>query len=385
MLFNSVFLFSESKDVKRVPSNINHDTFLEIVWTVIPSAILVSIALPSYALLYAMSMPVSDPAITLKIVGNQWYWTYEYSYIFDSKCGDLNNIRNDVCWPYLKSAADLTAPILKQVLRYNPTIYPTLCLNLSVRQYFGISPHLFNGLEDFYVFKVRVPTEFTKYMMEKYLQQYSVIYKVTQFLWIELLHSIRANRAFTSERQNIYYILADVTKTHSDFGISYLKKYLDGAMLLQPKRTAIESYMTAGFASEYLGHPKSAVLDYKAGIHESRLESGNRAIYLLETNCLIALPLDKTVRILVTSEDVIHSWAVPSFGVKVDAIPGRLNQVFVTPRVQGVFYGQCSEICGVNHAFMPIKVRVMNNSSFYNWLIYHFAEPYKGNSKVKAN
>ncbi len=104
------------------------------------------------------------------------------------------------------------------------------------------------------------------------------------------------------------------------------------------------------------------------------MESGSKNIYLLETNNLIALPLDTTVRILVTSEDVIHSWAVPSFGVKVDAIPGRLNQVFVTPRVQGIFYGQCSEICGVNHSFMPIKVRVMNNSSFYNWLIYHFAE-----------
>jgi cytochrome c oxidase subunit 2 len=95
--------------------------------------------------------------------------------------------------------------------------------------------------------------------------------------------------------------------------------------------------MVAGFAHADLGHPESAILDYKAGLKEDRSESGFRTVYLLETSTLIALPLDSTVRILVTSEDVIHSWAVPAFGVKVDAIPGRLNQVFVTPRVQGVF------------------------------------------------
>ena len=146
----------------------------------------------------------------------------------------------------------------------------------------------------------------------------------------------------------------------------YLKEYLSRVLKIQPKRTVIESYMTAGLAMKYLGHPESAILDHDAGEKENRLESGSRVLYLLETNNMIALPLDTTVRILVTSEDVIHSWAVPAFGVKVDAIPGRLNQVFVTPRVQGIYYGQCSEICGVNHAFMPIKVRVMNNSSFYN-------------------
>lgn len=170
-----------------------------------------------------------------------------------------------------------------------------------------------------------------------------------------------------SEKTGSVYELFKESQVACNFGVPYLFNYILELQKLQPKRIAIEAYMTAGFANEkLLGHPKSAALDFNAGLQESRLQSGQRDLYLLETNNVIALPLDSTVRILVTSEDVIHSWAVPAFGVKVDAIPGRLNQVFVTPRVLGTFYGQCSEICGVNHAFMPIKVRVMNNSSFYN-------------------
>ena len=77
---------------------------------------------------------------------------------------------------------------------------------------------------------------------------------------------------------------------------------------------------------------------------------------LLEATQALYLPTDVDVRLLVTSTDVLHSWAVPSLGVKIDAIPGRLNQTLTHIFRPGIFYGQCSEICGVNHGFMPIKV-----------------------------
>jgi len=79
------------------------------------------------------------------------------------------------------------------------------------------------------------------------------------------------------------------------------------------------------------------------------------------------LPTNTHIRVLVTSADVIHSWAVPSFGIKVDGIPGRLNQTGLFIQREGVFYGQCSELCGVNHGFMPIVVEAVDYQDFSKW------------------
>jgi len=77
---------------------------------------------------------------------------------------------------------------------------------------------------------------------------------------------------------------------------------------------------------------------------------------LLKTDNEIYLPVNQNVRVLVTSSDVIHSWAIPALGVKVDACPGRINQVSLFINRVGVYWGQCSELCGINHAFMPIQI-----------------------------
>lgn len=89
---------------------------------------------------------------------------------------------------------------------------------------------------------------------------------------------------------------------------------------------------------------------------------------LLSTDNRIYIPSWTPIRLIITSEDVIHAWAVPSFGVKVDATPGRLNQVGLNVYKEGNFYGQCSELCGVNHGFMPISVKVVDELLFENWL-----------------
>jgi len=89
---------------------------------------------------------------------------------------------------------------------------------------------------------------------------------------------------------------------------------------------------------------------------------------LLEVDNRVVLPIQLEIRILVTGADVIHVWTVPSLGVKVDAVPGRLNQLRFTIRQPGVYYGQCSEICGANHSFIPISIEAVNIKSFTNWI-----------------
>jgi len=89
---------------------------------------------------------------------------------------------------------------------------------------------------------------------------------------------------------------------------------------------------------------------------------------LLEVDNRVVLPLNTSIRVLVTAADVIHAWTVPSMGVKVDAVPGRLNQLLISINTPGIFYGQCSEICGANHSFMPICLESVNLKSFSKWL-----------------
>lgn len=172
----------------------SHNTTIEIIWTTIPSLILVAIAIPSFGLLYAMD-DVIDPEVTLKAIGHQWYWSYEYS-----------------------------------------------------------DYHLDHGTISF------------------------------------------------------------------------------------------DSYM----------------------VPESDLKLGQ--LRLLEVDNSVVLPMGVYVRINVTASDVLHCWAVPSLGIKIDAVPHRINSGIIFLQRLGVFYGQCSEICGVNHGFMPIVVKSVKVDSYLNWI-----------------
>jgi cytochrome c oxidase subunit 2 len=193
MLTRVVYHFEHK--VNPVPGTTVHGTTIEIIWTIIPALILVTIAIPSFALLYSVD-EIVDPALTLKCIGNMWYWTYEYS-------------------DYAKENGE----------------------SISFDSY-------------------RVP--------------------------------------------------------------------------------------------------------------DSELESGRLRLY--EVDNRVALPIDTHIRLIVTAKDVLHSWAVPSFGIKIDACPGRLNQVALFITRPGVFYGACSEICGVNHGFMPICVEAMSLEDYVTWV-----------------
>jgi cytochrome c oxidase subunit 2 len=88
---------------------------------------------------------------------------------------------------------------------------------------------------------------------------------------------------------------------------------------------------------------------------------------LLAVDNEVVVPVGETVRLLVTAADVIHSWAIPAFGVKMDAVPGRLNEAWFKADREGIYYGQCSELCGKDHAFMPIAVRVVSKDLYETW------------------
>jgi cytochrome c oxidase subunit II len=89
---------------------------------------------------------------------------------------------------------------------------------------------------------------------------------------------------------------------------------------------------------------------------------------LLTVDSEMVVPVNKVVHVLVTGADVIHSFAVPSFGIKIDAVPGRLNDTWFKATSEGLFHGQCSELCGKDHAFMPITVRVVSDAEFATWV-----------------
>jgi cytochrome c oxidase subunit 2 len=172
----------------------SHNTTIEVIWTTIPSFILVLIAIPSFGLLYAMD-DIIDPEVTIKAIGHQWYWSYEYS-------------------DYVSTAGKIS----------------------------------------------------------------------------------------------------------------------------------FDSYM----------------------LPEDELELGQ--LRLLEVDNSVVLPVGAYIRVNVSAADVLHSWAVPSLGIKIDAVPHRINSGVIFLQRAGVFYGQCSEICGVNHGFMPIVIKAVSINNYIKWI-----------------
>lgn len=117
-------------------------------------------------------------------------------------------------------------------------------------------------------------------------------------------------------------------------------------------------YVDEGFGFDSLMLPKEELADY--GYTEDQ--------YLLATDTAVVVPVGKTVVMQVTGADVIHAWTIPSFGVKQDAVPGRLAELWFAAEKEGVYFGQCSELCGLQHAYMPITVKVVSEDEYAQWL-----------------
>lgn len=118
--------------------------------------------------------------------------------------------------------------------------------------------------------------------------------------------------------------------------------------------------------SDYASNDEDSVTFDSYMVQEKNLEEDG--LRLLEVDERVVLPTDTHIRVIVTASDVIHCWAVPSLGVKMDGVPGRLNQTTMFIKREGVYHGQCSEICGENHGFMPIVVEAVDTNKYIDWL-----------------
>ena len=118
--------------------------------------------------------------------------------------------------------------------------------------------------------------------------------------------------------------------------------------------------------SDYVNESGESIEFDSYMLPESDLELGQ--FRLLDVDNKVIVPVDTHIRLIVTGADVIHSWAVPSLGIKIDAVPGRLNQTSILAERPGLFYGQCSEICGVWHGFMPIAVEAVSVQDYLTWI-----------------
>lgn len=122
---------------------------------------------------------------------------------------------------------------------------------------------------------------------------------------------------------------------------------------------AFDSYMIGSDANNMLTPEVSAQLA-EAGYTDQQ--------FLLATDTAVVVPVGKTIVMQLTGADVIHSWTIPAFGVKQDAVPGRLAQLWFSAEKEGIYFGQCSELCGIAHAYMPITVKVVSEEAYAEWL-----------------
>ena len=120
-----------------------------------------------------------------------------------------------------------------------------------------------------------------------------------------------------------------------------------------------------GFDSMLIGDGKVLTPEVEAELIEAGYSKDE---FLLATDTAVVVPIDKVVVMQVTGADVIHSWTIPAFGVKQDAVPGRLGQLWFKAEKEGVYFGQCSELCGKDHAYMPITVKVVSQENYEAWL-----------------
>lgn len=138
-------------------------------------------------------------------------------------------------------------------------------------------------------------------------------------------------------------------------------------------------YMDAGFGYDSFLLPKDKLA----------AQGYDASQYLLAVDAPMVVPVGKTVVVKVTGADVIHSWTVPAFGVKQDAVPGRLATAWFKPTKEGIYFGQCSELCGKDHAFMPIEVKVVSEAAYEAWLAnakkqYASADPAPADAPARA-
>ncbi len=148
------------------------------------------------------------------------------------------------------------------------------------------------------------------------------------------------------------------------FRLLYLQRDIPDAALTI-KATGNQWYWSYEYSEHKDADGEAVSFDAIMKTDEERSASDPR---LLAVDNPVVVPVNKIVKVVVTASDVLHSWTIPSFGAKIDAVPGRLNETWFKAEKEGVYFGQCSELCGKDHAFMPIEIRVVSDDDFKKWL-----------------
>jgi heme/copper-type cytochrome/quinol oxidase subunit 2 len=334
----------------------NHNTLLETIWTIIPIVIVLAIAIPSFILIYALDASL-DSALVIKAIGHQWYWSYDCEFCWDLDLFlDLYYFENSRSLLYLKMIDALTTPNIRFKL-FPPIYTPDIKAN---------SDYFVNYLAQ-YIYTLDMYMTYVLELLEDrlYSPDFSEYEDKTYFKYL-----------YNKDGQNMLnfknFSLIPMEEVRDDFiqffkdsgGIEVLKD-LSTNFLKDDYNTLYDIFRTY-FISAFSTYKEFGHIQFDSYMkYENQLIKGE--VRLLEVDNALLIPYRLPVDMVVTSMDVIHSWAVPSLGVKLDATPGRLTHTGLFIERQGVFFGQCSELCGVNHAFMPIKVVAV---SYDDYLIY---------------
>jgi cytochrome c oxidase subunit II len=190
-------------------------------------------------------------------------------------------------------------------------------------------------------------------------------------LWVVLRYNAKANpvpKTFTHNTTveviwTAIPIVILVVIAIPSFGLLYRANEVPEKVDMTIKTTGYQWY----WGYEYMDGPADDVTFEARMLTEADARAAGKP-RLLGTDGPLVVPVGKTVRLQVAANDVIHSWAMPSFGVKMDAVPGRLNETWFKVDKPGIYYGQCSELCGIDHAFMPIEVHAVTEPEFLAWV-----------------
>lgn len=341
---------------------------VEFFWTLLPVVILIYIGYPSLVLLYSLEERI-NPELIVKVVGHQWYWHYEvegfnlkfdlYDEIFDGSDDFLEVIKSPLqagifvryvtYYPYYLLYADNMEWNIDSILSGNMLLthkgfgsvytphFDSVTINSIFKDSFNPYTCIFD-LESISSNEEYLATEVGRSILN--IELNTLAFDVANrneheafqnaFNWV--------NNAIDSFRYKYIWISVDYTsdfiKFHRIGSLFNIDGYSD---ILMIKDVDFDSYLIKDYDLLYRGEKR-----------------------MLEVDNRLVLPSRTHIQFLVTAADVIHSFAIPDFGVKIDAIPGRLNQCFIFVKYEGTFFGQCSELCGVDHGFMPIAIDIVN-------------------------
>lgn len=196
-----------------------------------------------------------------------------------------------------------------------------------------------------------------------------VVFVTALLIWVAIRYNKKANPTPSKTTHNVpleivWTLLPALIVAIIAFPSFKMLYYLDRSDNIEMtlKITGYQWY----WGYEYPDHDNISFLSYM--IPEDEVDEGKGQKRLLSTDNVVVLPTDTNIALQITSADVIHAFTIPDFGVKKDAVPGRLNETWVRIEKPGTYYGQCSQICGVNHAYMPIEIKAVPKEEFEAWI-----------------